>query len=173
MGRAGDGEAYLDLIGRVRVALPGAAVRSTFIAGFPGETDDDADELVAFVRAAGLSAAGVFAYDAQEGTPAAAMPGQVPPELAFARAARLGEAIDDVASAYWAGMAGQSVDVLVERGTTRADGVSVGRCALQAPDIDGRALLSGRRVRRGDLVRAVVTGSVGYDLEAVAGGPES
>lgn len=173
MGRAGDGEAYLDLIGRVRVALPGAAVRSTFIAGFPGETDDDADELVAFVRAAGLSAAGVFAYDAQEGTPAAAMPGQVPPELAFARAARLGEAIDDVASAYWAGMAGQSVDVLVERGTTRADGVAVGRCALQAPDIDGRALLSGRRVRRGDLVRAVVTGSVGYDLEAVAGGPES
>ncbi len=173
MGRSGDGEAYLELLGRVRAALPGAAVRSTFIAGFPGETDDDADELLAFVRAAGLGAAGVFAYDAQQGTPAADMPGQVPPELAFERAAQLGEAIDEAASAFWAGLAGRSVDVLVERGTSRADGVSVGRCALQAPDIDGRVMLSGRPSRRGDLVRAVVTGSVGYDLEAVAGGPGS
>ena len=173
MGRSGDGDAYLELLGRVRAALPGAAVRSTFIAGFPGETEDDADELVAFVRAAGLSAAGVFAYDAQEGTPAAGMSAQVPPGLAFERAARLGEAIDEVASGYWAGLAGRSIDVLVERGAARADGVSVGRCALQAPDIDGRVMLSGRPARRGALVGAVVTGSVGYDLEAVAGGPDS
>jgi MiaB/RimO family radical SAM methylthiotransferase len=173
MGRSGDGRAYLELLGRVRAALPGAAVRSTFIAGFPGETEDDADELVAFVREAGLSAAGVFAYDAQEGTPAAAMPGQVPPELAFERAARLGEAIDEAASAYWAGLAGQTIDVLVERGAGRADGVSVGRCALQAPDIDGRVMLSGRPARRGRMVRAVVTGNVGYDLEAVARGLDS
>jgi ribosomal protein S12 methylthiotransferase len=173
MGRAGEGGAYLELLARVRAALPGAAIRSTFIAGFPGETDDDADELVAFVRQAGLSAAGVFAYDAQEGTPAAAMAGQVPAELAFERSARLGEAIDDVASAYWAGLAGETIDVLMERGTARTDGVSVGRCALQAPDIDGRVMLSGRAARRGQVVRAVVTGSAGYDLEAVAGEPHS
>ncbi len=173
MGRDGDGDAYLRLLARVRTALPGAAVRSTFIAGFPGETEDDADELVAFVRTAGLSAAGVFVYDPQEGTRAATMACQVPPELAFERAARLGEAIDEVASAFWAELAGQSADVLVERGTRRADGVSVGRSALQAPDIDGRVLLSGRPARRGSLVHAVVTGSVGYDLEAVAGGPDS
>jgi ribosomal protein S12 methylthiotransferase len=173
MRRAGDGEAYLELLARVRAALPGAAVRSTFIAGFPGETEEDVDELVSFVRSAGLSAAGVFAYDPQEGTPAAEMPGQVPPEVAFDRAARIGEAIDDVAIAYWGSLAGREVDVLIERGSRRPGGVALGRCELQAPDIDGRVLLSGRPSRRRQLVRAIVTGSVGYDLEAVARGPES
>jgi MiaB/RimO family radical SAM methylthiotransferase len=173
MGRTGDGEAYLELLARVRSALPGAAVRSTFIAGFPGETEEDVEELVGFVQSAGLSAAGVFAYDPQEGTPGAALPGQVPSALCFERAARLGEAIDEVAASYWAGLAGREVDVLVERGAGRPDGIAVGRCELQAPDIDGRVLLSGRPSRRRQLVRAVVTGSVGYDLEAVAGGSGS
>jgi tRNA A37 methylthiotransferase MiaB len=115
----------------------------------------------------------VFAYDPQEGTPGAALPGQVPSALCFERAARLGEAIDEVAASYWAGLAGREVDVLVERGAGRPDGIAVGRCELQAPDIDGRVLLSGRPSRRRQLVRAVVTGSVGYDLEAVAGGSGS
>ncbi len=101
MRRRGDGSQYLDLLARVRRALPGVAVRSTFIAGFPGETDDEFDELLAFVREAGLAAAGVFPFDAQEGTPAAALPGQVPAALAFERAAQLGEAIDDVAAGFW------------------------------------------------------------------------
>ncbi|MCX6372978.1 MAG: MiaB/RimO family radical SAM methylthiotransferase, partial [Actinobacteria bacterium] len=101
MKRRGDGVSYLDLLARVRLALPRAAVRSTFIAGFPGETDEEFDELLAFVREAGLAAAGVFPFDAQEGTPAAALPGQVPAALAFARAAELGEAIDDVAAGFW------------------------------------------------------------------------
>ena len=153
----------------MRRALPGAAVRSTFITGFPGESEEDVDELVAFVRAAGLSAAGVFAFDAQEGTPAARLPGQVSPEVASERAARVGQAIDEVAEGFWAGLIGREIDVLVERGTSRADGVAVGRCALQAPDIDGRVLLAGAPMRRGQLVRASVAGSVGYDVEAVAG----
>ncbi len=169
MGRGGDGAAHLSLLSRVRRALPGAAVRSTFITGFPGESEEDVDELVAFVRAAGLSAAGVFAFDAQEGTPAARLPGQVWPEVASERAARVGQAIDEVAEGFWAGLIGCEIDVLVERGTSRADGVAVGRCALQAPDIDGRVLLAGAPMRRGQLVRASVTGSVGYDVEAVAG----
>ena len=142
-------------------------MRSTFIAGFPGETDEELDELLAFVREAGLAAAGVFAYDAQEGTPAAALPGQVPAALAFERAAQLGETIDDVAAAFWQALAGRRLDVLVERGA-RADGVAVGRCSLQAPDIDGRTLLRGAKVRRGQLVHAVASGSVGYDVEADA-----
>jgi len=168
MGRAGDGEAYLRLLERVRSALPEVAVRSTFIAGFPGETDADHDELLGFVRAAGLAAAGVFTFDAQEGTAAAPMAGQVPADLAFARAAEAGEVIDEQAARFWAGLAGRELDVLVERGTTRADGVAVGRNALQAPDIDGRTLLCGARTRRGQIVRAVAVGAVGYDVEAVA-----
>ena len=107
MGRHGDGAAYLALLARVRAALPGVAVRSTFIAGFPGETDDEFDELVAFVREAGLAAAGVFAFDAQEGTAAATLPRQVPAALAFERAAELGTVIDDVAARYWQALVGR------------------------------------------------------------------
>ena len=168
MRRGGDGEAYLALLARVRAALPGVAVRSTFIAGFPGETDEEFEELVAFVRQAGLAAAGVFVYDPQEGTPGASAPRQVPAALAFERAAQLGEVIDETAAAYWQGLQGSRLDVLVERGTRRPDGVALGRLALQAPDVDGRALLRGRAVRRGELVPAVAVGALGYDVEVIA-----
>jgi ribosomal protein S12 methylthiotransferase len=173
MRRSGDGDAHLRLLERIRSVLPGAAVRSTFIAGFPGETEAEFEELLAFVHAARLAVAGVFIYDEQEGTAAMGMPGAVPRELAFERAARLGAVIDRDAEAFWNGLSGQSVDVLIERGTSRPEGAAVGRCALQAPDVDGRTTVRGARVRRGDLVRAVVRDSLGYDVEAVAatGGP--
>jgi ribosomal protein S12 methylthiotransferase len=172
MGRRGDGSAYLDLLARVRAALPGVAVRSTFIAGFPGETEEEFEEVLAFVGEAGMAAAGVFPYDAQEGTAAASLPGQVAAGVAFERASRLGERIDEVAAHYWEALVGRPLDVLVERGTARRDGVAVGRCAVQAPDIDGRTLVSGASVRRGQLVHAVAVGSAGYDVEAVAGSRE-
>jgi ribosomal protein S12 methylthiotransferase len=173
MRRSGDGAAHMALLERVRAALPGAAVRSTFITGFPGESDAEFEELVAFVREAGLAVAGVFAYDEQEGTAAARMPGAVPHDLALERAAELGEVIDREAGRFWAGLVGKPVEVLVERGTARPDGACLGRIALQAPDVDGRTTLTGRRARRGSLVRAVVRDSLGYDVEAVAatGGP--
>ena len=168
MRRSGDGDAHLRLLERVRSVLPGAAVRSTFIAGFPGETEGEFEELLAFVRAARLAVAGVFVYDEQEGTAAAGMPGAVPQELAFERAARLGAVIDREAEAFWSRLAGETVDVLIERGTTRPGGAAVGRCSLQAPDVDGRTTVRGAPTRRGDLVRAVVRDSLGYDVEAVA-----
>jgi ribosomal protein S12 methylthiotransferase len=168
MRRSGDGGAFLDLLARIRAALPGAAVRSTFIAGFPGETDEEHEELVAFVREAGLAAAGVFVYDPQDGTPGVALPGRVPAPVAFERAARLGEVIDETAAGYWQALRGRRVEVLVERGTTRPDGIAVGRLAVQAPDVDGRALLRGRTVRRGQLVPAVAVEALGYDVEVSA-----
>ncbi len=169
MGRRGDGSRHLDLLARVRAALPDVAVRSTFVAGFPGETDEEFDELLAFVREAGLAAAGVFPFDAQAGTPAATLPGQVPTALVFERAAQLGEAIDGVAVRFWQALAGRPLEVLIERGAARPEGVAVGRCALQAPDIDGRTFVRGVKVRRGQVVHAVASGSVGYDVEAEAG----
>ncbi len=167
MRRAGDGASFLRLLERVRRVLPGAAIRSTFIAGFPGETEEEFDELLAFVAEAGLAAAGVFPFDAQESTTAATLPGQIHPDLVLERAARLGTVIDEVAAHYWLGLEGRSLDVLVERGASRADGVAVGRCALQAPDIDGRVHLSGAPTRRGDVVQCTGVGAAGYDVEAV------
>jgi ribosomal protein S12 methylthiotransferase len=168
MRRSGDGAAHLALLGRVRAALPGAAVRSTFITGFPGETEAEFEELEDFVREAGLAVAGVFVYDEQEGTAAAGMPGAVPHELAVERAARLGELIDREAAPFWRSLAGSTVDVLVERGTSRPDGAAVGRVAVQAPDVDGRTTVTGVRARRGDMIRALVSDALGYDVEAVA-----
>jgi tRNA A37 methylthiotransferase MiaB len=95
------------------------------------------------------------------------MGGHIDPEVSLERAARLGGAIDDVATRYWQALEGRPLDVLVERGTGSADGIAVGRCSLQAPDIDGRVMLSGRPTRRGELIHAVAVGSVGYDVEAV------
>ncbi len=74
MGRQGSGETYLDLLAQIRRVLPGVAVRSTFIAGFPGETEHEFEELLQFVAEAGLAVAGVFPFDPQEGTAAARLP---------------------------------------------------------------------------------------------------
>ncbi len=170
MRRSGDGDAYLRLLERIRSHLPGAAVRSTFIAGFPGETEDEFDELLGFVEAAGLAAAGVFPYDPQDGTLGATLPGQIDAETILERCARLGGVIDDVAGRYWEGLVGTSVEVLVERGSRSSHGTALGRCAVQAPDIDGRVLLSGGPTKRGDCVSCTVTGTAGYDMEATLEG---
>ncbi len=167
MRRRGDGASHLALLTRVRAAMPEAAIRSTFIAGFPGETEEEFEELIAFVRDARLAVAGVFVYDEQEGTAAAGMPGAVPHAVALERAARLGEVIDREAERYWDGLTGHRIEVLVERGTTKADGAVVGRCVTQAPDVDGRTVVRGVRARRGSMIHAVAVGSLGYDVDAV------
>lgn len=168
MRRGGDGASHLALLERVRAALPGAAVRSTFIAGFPGETDAEFEELLAFVREARLAVAGVFVYDEQEGTAAAGMPDPVPAAVALERAARLGEAIDREARRFWEELGGRRLEVLVERGSSRPGGAATGRCVYQAPDVDGRTIVHGVRARRGDLIHAVAVDALGYDVEAVA-----
>ena len=168
MGRGGDGDAYLALLARVRSALPGVAVRSTFITGFPGETEADFDELLAFVETAGIAVGGVFAFDPQEGTPAAALLGRVPVTLAEERAARLAAALERAARDFWDGLVGKEVDVLVERGSRGGGREAIGRIAFQAPDVDGVIAVADARVRRGEVIRAVVDSAAGYDLQATA-----
>jgi len=166
MGRSGDGEAYLGLLAKVRRVLPEATLRSTFLVGFPGETEADVDELVAFVEEARLAVAGVFAFDPQEGTRAAALGGQVPEKLRLERAARVGAAIDGAAAPYWQGLVGRTVEALVEHARRGQPSAAVGRIAAQAPDVDGIALLEGPRLRRGRLCRARVVAAQGYDVTA-------
>jgi tRNA A37 methylthiotransferase MiaB len=151
----------------VRDTLPGAAVRSTFIVGFPGETEADFAELEEFVDEAALAVAGVFVYDPQQGTAAAGFPNAVPRSVALDRAALLGESIEREARHYWEALLGSRIEVLVERGS-RGSSPAVGRCALQAPDIDGRTEVRGGTARRGDMVAATVVDSLGYDVKAVA-----
>lgn len=161
MGRRGDAAEYLRLIGVVRDLLPGVFLRTTLIAGFPGETRDDARRLLDFVREADLDYVGVFPYSPEEGTAAAVMPDQVPARTRVARAQRLRDAADEFAVQRVARLVGESLEVLVEG--VDEEGTTFGRHRGQAPEIDGIVLLD-RPLPAGSLVTTTITDSLGYDL---------
>lgn len=162
MRRRGDGAAYLELIERIRAALPDAVLRTTLIAGFPGETRADVAEVKRFIESARFDYVGVFAYSPEEGTEAASMPGQVAPRTRRARAQRLRDLSDDIGYERAASRVGQVVEVLIE-GTDEDEGFTAGRWRGQAPEIDGLVMVD--RGTPGDMVLATVVDSLGYDLE--------
>jgi len=168
MGRSGDARRFLALLDRIRDRIPQAAVRSTFLVGHPGESEQAFERLEEFVREAGLAVAGVFVFDPQEGTRSAACSDRVPTTVAEQRAARLAEAIETAGRAFWDGLTGQELDVLIESGTRDPDGEAVGRIPYQAPDVDGQTFVTGRAARRGTLVRARIVAATGFDLHGQA-----
>lgn len=162
MGRRGDAVAFLQLLARIRAAMPDIALRTTVIAGFPGETRGDARLLQTFLRGARFDYVGVFAYSPEEGTTAALLPDQVPTRTRRARAQRLRDLADDLGLEQTAARVGQVLEVLVE-GLDEDDGVVVGRWRGQAPEIDGVVLLD--KGTAGQIVSARIVDSIGYDLE--------
>ena len=167
MRRFGDRERFTGLVGQIRALAPQAGVRSNFIVGFPGETDDDVAELQQFLTDARLDAIGVFGYSDEDGTEAASLPGQLPAEEIAARVEDLAALADELMSQRAADRIGEAVEVLVEE--PLGDGRYAGLAAHQAPEVDGAVtLVSPDPLRAGDLVRATVTGSEGVDLTARA-----
>jgi len=168
MRRERSGAAVRKLLARIRAAVPGIALRSSFIVGFPGETEADVDELCAFLEETELDNVGVFTYSREEGTAAAEFGDHVPERVKTARRRRLMGVQARVAARRAAAAVGRTVDVLVERAESR--GQIVGRTAAQAPAIDGVVRLAtapgAPRPSPGDLVAARVTGAEGYDLRA-------
>jgi ribosomal protein S12 methylthiotransferase len=160
MRRERSGAALRRLLARVRAAVPGIVLRSAFIVGFPGETDDDVRVLCDFLEEVELDRVGVFLYSREEGTPAADLPGQVAEGEKRARRDRVMAAQARIAARRAAAQVGREVEVLVE--DVRGGGV-VGRTAGQAPEIDGRIYLTGQG-DPGTIVRARVTGAEVYDL---------
>lgn len=161
MKRTGDGASHLALVERIRDADSEAALRSSFIVGFPGETDDDVDELAGFLAEARLDWAGFFPYSAEPGTPAAEMEGRVPRTEVEDRLRHLQEIQEDLTASAGAATVGRVLDVLVDQ---VEEGVPVGRSYREAPEIDGMISLDGGAP--GAWVRAEVTGAFGADLEA-------
>lgn len=162
MKRSGDSAAFLRLIERVRAMLPGVVLRTTMIAGFPGETQDDVRELHAFLSDARFDYVGVFAYSPEDGTTAAEMPHQVPTRTRKARAQRLRDIADEIGFQKAAERIGETFEVLVQ-GVDEDEGVVVGRWRGQAPEIDGLVLLD--RGSAGEVLSARIVDSLGYDLE--------
>ncbi len=160
MGRSGDASAHLTLIGRIRAAMPDAVLRTTVMAGFPGETAADFRVLEDFIETAGFDYVGVFAYSQEEGTRAASLPGQVRPATRRARAQRLRDRADRISVERFASHTDTLVRVLVEGAE---DDTSWGRTCGQAPDVDGIVVLD-RIVPSGVFVDARIVDSFGYEL---------
>jgi ribosomal protein S12 methylthiotransferase RimO len=158
MSRPGSGDRHLGLIGAIRRADPGAALRSSFILGFPGETEVEVEDLAGFLAEARLDWAGFFAFSPEEGTPAAALAGRIPGAEVAERLRHLQAVQDEITAERSAEQVGREVTVLVDQ---VEDGVPVGRSHREAPEIDGMILLDAGAP--GDWLRARITGSYGAD----------
>jgi ribosomal protein S12 methylthiotransferase len=156
------------ILDRVRRAVPDIAVRTTFIVGFPGETDADFAELLDFVQAQQFDHVGVFTYFAEDGTPAAELPDQVPDEVKEARQAELMAAQQKISAARLRALVGSVRPVLIEGPSDESDALLQGRLSTQAPDVDGVVYVANApaEARPGTLLDVRITQSADYDLVA-------
>ncbi len=173
MRRFGGREAFLGLIQEVRARAPLAGIRSNVIVGFPGETEEDLEELEAFLVAARLDVVGVFGYSDEDGTEAESYAAKLPEDVVAQRVSRFTALIEELNLQRAEERIGETVEVLVESvpgGDGDEDEVNVvGRAAHQGPDVDGVTLLAPEDwplVSVGDIVRATVVATEGIDLVA-------
>jgi ribosomal protein S12 methylthiotransferase len=159
------------LLDRLRTAIPSLVLRTTFIVGFPGETDAAFEELVAFARARKFERVGVFPYSLEPGTPAARLDGHLPEEIKMQRRDRLMEAQQEVAFAWTCRQVGRELEVIVDRTDPELSTQVQARGYADAPEIDSIVRVKGKGLRAGDFARVKVTGADGYDLIARAIGP--
>ena len=168
MKRGGNRASLERLIERVRHRVPDIAVRTTFITGFPGETEDDFQELLAFVKNVEFDRVGVFTYSDEEGTPAFNLPSKVNPKIAKRRRDQLMNEQARISSRKNRARVGETVRVLFEGESNESELLWQGRMETQAPDIDGCVLINDAPEdlipRPGELVNVLITKAQAYDL---------
>ena len=164
MGRRTDKKELTDVVNKLRREIPDICLRTTLITGFPGETEQDHEELMDFVEKMAFDRLGVFPYSQEEGTPAAEMPEQVSGGRKQRRLDELMALQQEIAFDAAAAMEGRSVDAMIE-GKVADEEVYVARTYKDAPDVDGFLFVhTDRELMTGDFVRVRVTGSNEYDL---------
>ena len=164
MGRRTSKAQLVEIIEKLRKEIPDISLRTTLITGFPGETEEDHEELLDFVDEMEFERLGVFPYSAEEDTPAYSYPDQVPQEVKEARRDAVMELQQDIAFARCEEMKGKILTVMVE-GKVADEPVYVGRTYMDAPNVDGLIFIhSGEVFMSGDFVRVKVTGAAEYDL---------
>lgn len=164
MGRRTNQAQLREMIARLRREIPDIALRTTLISGFPGETREDHEELKAFVDEMEFERLGVFAYSAEEDTPAYAYPDQVPQEVKEERRDEIMELQQEIAFEKSEDMVGRVLTVLIE-GKVVDEPAYVGRTYMDAPGVDGLIFVNADvELMSGDFVRVKVTGSAEYDL---------
>lgn len=155
------------VVEKIRSFLPGAALRTSLIAGFPGETEEQFKTLLDFVAQARFQNLGVFAYYAEDGTPAAAMPDQITEEIKAERRDRIMQLQAEISAEMLEQYTGQKLEVLIDAPHPEWPGLYLGRTWFQAPEVDGVTYVSGENVSPGDLVYADITETFDYDLNGL------
>jgi ribosomal protein S12 methylthiotransferase len=164
MRRGAGGNSIRKLIARLRRDIPNVTLRTTMLVGFPGETDADFAELRAFTSETRFDHLGVFAYSPEEGTPAAAMPDQVPAEVTAQRRDELMALQQSIARQMNAAKVGQVLDVLVEGPADETELLLKGRHMGQAPEIDGLTYITAGAAAIGEVVQVQISETADYDL---------
>jgi ribosomal protein S12 methylthiotransferase len=160
MRRPASAKRVRKLIADLRVAMPDIALRTSFIVGYPGETEPEFETLLRFVSESRFDRVGVFVYSEEEGTTAASLPDPVPGEVRAERYDRLMALQQDISLERNQSQVGRMLEVLVEG---HGDGLSVARSYRDAPEIDGMVLLPGA-LPVGEMMAARITGAMEYDL---------
>ncbi len=173
MKRWGSGERFAATIDAIRAVEPDAAFRSSFIVGFPGETEDDHEELLEFLRAARLDWAGFFPFSPEDGTAAVDLDGEVEVTLAAERLRECGDVQEPITQAARDALVGTTTTVLVDRVEA---GAVIGRSHREAPEIDGVIRVPNANARPGAQIKVEITDAIGPDLvgtplHAVVGRP--
>jgi ribosomal protein S12 methylthiotransferase len=156
------------LLDRLRQRIPRLVVRTTLIAGFPGETEDQFARLVEFVEKRRFERLGAFAYSREAGTPAAELDGHLPDEVRNSRRDRLLAIQQPIAFAWNGAQVGRQMDVILDRGVPGQRYAFVGRSYADAPEVDGTVYVSGKNLAPGQIVACEVVAARGYDLIAAA-----
>jgi ribosomal protein S12 methylthiotransferase len=156
------------LLARLRSRIPNLVLRTTFISGFPGETDAEFEELVEFVEEQKFERLGVFTYSLEPDTPAAKLPGHLPEEVKEERRGRL-MAVQQANAFEWCeAQLGRRIEVLIDAAVPGEKNAWVGRSYADAPDVDGVVYVTGEKLSTGRIVPCEVVARSDYDLVAVA-----
>lgn len=156
MARAGSGDQVRRILDRLHEQAPGITVRTTLLMGFPGETEEDVEEVLDLLRTYRLTRVGAFVYSPEPGTPSYDLPGRVPEDVALERHGRVLALRDELLREEQEARIGEEIEVLVDESTPY--GGTLGRAETDAPEVDLVTRLEGVEVEPGDLVRARVTG---------------
>ena len=164
MGRKTSRKDLVNIINRLRKAMPDIILRTTLITGFPGEEDEDIKELISFVKKMKFERLGVFCYSMEEGTPAADFDNQVDDNIKESRKKKIMKLQMDISKKHLKSLIGSELDVLIE-GRLIDEDVYVGRTYMDTPGVDGYIFINSKAVyMNGDFVKARITGASEYDL---------
>lgn len=164
MGRRTSRQDIVDIVTKLRQEIPDIVLRTSLITGFPGETQEDHEELMSFVDEIEFDRLGVFTYSPEDDTPAAAMPDQIPEEIKEARRDDLMALQQEISAEKGEQQIGRELMVLIE-GQISGESAYIGRTYADAPKVDGYIFVqSGELLVTGDFVRVRVTGAMEYDL---------